>query len=105
MADPKNIRVLTADAALRDQPFIDIINAELIIAIDAATVAETEYRIEYDINAVLVGTDGPLQITRIQNSIMKGLHKLGYRAAMGTPVATEVLIVTWVIAELTIATP
>lgn len=103
MSDPKNIRVLTAEAAVRDQPFIDIINAELIIAIDAAILLETEYKVEYDINATLVGTDGPLQTERITNSVIKKLKSLGYKAAMRTPVLTELLVITWTIAELSVA--
>lgn len=103
MADPKNIRVLTAEAAARDQVFLDIIYPELIIAIDAAILAETEYKVEYDINTTLAGTDGPLQIERITNTVIKKLKSLGYRASMQTPDTTELLVVTWTIAELSVA--
>lgn len=103
MADPKNIRVLTAEAAARDQVFLDIIYPELIIAIDAAILAEIEYKVEYDINTTLAGTDGPLQIERITNTVIKKLKSLGYRASMQTPDTTELLVVTWTIAELSVA--
>ena len=104
MADIKTLLKLTQEARVKDQPFIDTITAELIIAIDAAMASETEYRVEYDINASLVTTDGPLQISRLQNYFLDQLKTRGYRAVISTTELSpvdEMLVITWTVATLT----
>lgn len=102
MADLKNIKTLTEETLLRDQPFIDSIKNDLSLAIDSATQSETEYKVEYDIEAALNGTSGPLQEQRIKNYILKRLKELGYRAKITTD-TLPMLEVTWTIAELSVA--
>lgn len=101
MADIKTLLKLTEEARLRDQPFIDIIDAELITAIDAAMSSEIEYKVEYDINTVLITTDGPLQTQRIKNVIIDSLKSKGYRAAMTIIATVDTLVITWTINTLT----
>ena len=102
MADLKNIKTLTEETLLRDQPFIDSIKNDLSVAIDTATQEETEYKIEYDINTALNAVSGPLQEQRIKNYILKRLKELGYRAKITTD-TLPMLEVTWTIAELSVA--
>lgn len=104
MSDFKSLLKLTQEAQLRDAPFITTIKEEVTSLIDAAMLTETEYRVEYDINAVLETTDGPLQTTRIQNTILSLLLGKGYRATISTTEASPdnpMLVVTWTIATLT----
>ena len=104
MSDIKSILQLTQEAQVRDQPFIDTITPVLISLIDGAMTLDTEYRIEYDIQAALVSTDGPLQMTRVVNYFLTTLKTKGYRAIMSltdlSP-TVQVLVITWTVATLT----
>jgi len=104
MTDIKTLLKLTQEAKTKDQPFVDTITTAVSAEIDSAMAIETEYRVEYDINAELVTTDGPLQTTRIQNTILADLKTKGYRATISftelSP-TVELLVITWTVATLT----
>lgn len=104
MTDIKTLLKLTQEAKVKDQPFVDAITTAVSAEIDNAMAVETEYRVEYDINAELVTTDGPLQTTRIQNTILADLKTKGYRAKITTTELSPndpMLVITWTVATLT----
>ena len=105
MPELKNLLQLTSEAAVRDTPFINIIKAALVSGIDNVMLLETNYYLEYDINAALVTADGPLQQTRIKNNILDMLHNKGYRADLRVVTTIELLVITWTIDSLSISSP
>lgn len=103
MSDFKSLLTLAAELQVRDQPFIDTIKTDLIVLIDATTLAEIEYKVEYDINTTLLSTDGPLQVTRIQNNVLNSLRVKGYRTFISVTDLSPIdpmLVITWKLAEL-----
>lgn len=103
MADLKSLLQITNEAIIRDTPFINQIKTDLISAIDNCMLLETEYYVEYDINAAVSAAAGQLQKDRIKNYIIDMLKNKGYTADMRTISSTEKLVVTWVIANLSIS--
>lgn len=106
MAEIKSLLTLQSEAQLKDKPFIDTITADLIILIDDAMAAEIEYKVIYDINATLLTTDGPLQTTRIKNTVSDTLKTKGYRPSysdveVSPSVREERLTVAWTVNTLT----
>lgn len=96
MADFKTILALTKEADLKDLPYYEQLTSELIVLIDAANLAETEYKVTYPIMPV-IGTLGRLQQERLKLKLVKRLRDLSYIAEFDID---NNLIVTWTIATL-----
>lgn len=96
MADFKTILAITKEADEKDLPYVDAIKTDLINLIDAANLAEVEYKVVYDMTPQLTGL-GPLQQERIKLKIVKRLRDLSYKADY-----TDVfeLTIIWSIATL-----
>ena len=98
MSEYKSILQLTKEADLRDQPYLDTIKSDLIAAIDTATIGEVEYKVIYDIDAI-ISTLLPLQQQRITLKVIRILKELNY----AQPFIDEngKLTFTWTITTLT----
>lgn len=99
MADFKTILALTKEADLRDQNYLDQIKTDLIILIDAANLADTEYKVVYDITGVTGGL-GSLQQERIKLKLVKRLRDLSYVANFD---GSTTITIVWTIAGLSTA--
>lgn len=96
MADFKTILALTKEADLKDLPYYEQLTSELVALIDAANLAEIEYKVIYPIMPV-IGALGTLQQERLKLKLVKKLRDLSYIADFDID---NNLIVTWTIATL-----
>lgn len=96
MADFKTILALTKEADLKDLPYYEQLITELSALIDAANLAEIEYKVVYSVTPV-IGTLGSLQQERLKLKLVKRLRDLSYIANFDD---NNNLTVTWTIATL-----
>lgn len=95
MADFKTILALTKEADLKDLPYYEQLTSELSALIDAANLAETEYKVVYSVTPIIGGL-GSLQQERLRLKLVKRLRDLSYIASF----SNDELTVTWTIATL-----
>ena len=96
MAEIPTLQTLTSETNDRDALLFETIKTDLAAGINAATIAEIEYKFIYDINTTLTAA-GLLQMERLINATIKKLTDLGYKAFINP---TGDLEVTWPIATL-----